>query len=317
MKQEEKNRVTISKTKDGQLLEMEGILLTNFECLGNLNRLKKEILLQLGTIPSSPASVFQTLRKTSKNLVAKSTFYHNFRQLRESGMIKRVNNVFDDTNQPVFAPVSGALVVLLEDNFYIKEEHHEQQGDIYSEPLFELFREFLGPQNTFNGHLVVGSPDPHGEYKARARDGHYAIQLALGLGRYFQVGNFIPRLDQDIIAEKLKRENLVVIGGIYTNTICQEINEGLPARFDKSYGIVSENDIYTDDNDGIICKVPNPFNKNKTIIVLAGLKVTGTKSTILALTRFADKVLEDFYGKRIVRGYDSGTGKIDSIDILE
>ncbi|MFW9994475.1 MAG: hypothetical protein ACFFD4_20695 [Candidatus Odinarchaeota archaeon] len=315
-----KERVIISKNdKEGNEMEMEGILVTNFENFGGLNPLKKEILLQLGKKPAPPAVVLQNLRNTSKKPISKSTFYHNFRQLRQNELIRQENSIFEYGDQSVYTPVSGAIVFQIVDDFSIKEDYQKPQGDIYSEPLFKFFREFLGPGNTFNGRIVVGSPDPHGEYKARARDGHYAVQLAFSLGRYFHLQDFAPTLDQSVIAEKLKGENLIVIGGIYTNSICHELNEYLPVSFSKSYGLISNetNEVYTDDTDGIICKIINPFNKKKIVIVLAGLRAIGTKSTIIGLTKFSDKILENFRGKRVVRGYDSGTGKIDSIDIIE
>ena len=41
----------------------------------------------------------------------------------------------------------------------------------------EKTKKFLRPlvkDSTFDGKIVVGSPDPHGPFKAKARDGHYA-----------------------------------------------------------------------------------------------------------------------------------------------
>jgi len=42
----------------------------------------------------------------------------------------------------------------------------------------ESFYKNFELQGRFNGKIVVGSPDPHGPFKARARDGHYATDLS-------------------------------------------------------------------------------------------------------------------------------------------
>ncbi|MHA1166974.1 MAG: hypothetical protein ACTSRU_04060 [Candidatus Hodarchaeales archaeon] len=310
-------KVIITKTDlNGQSYEMEGSIIDRIDYLKNMNSLKWEILQELGKNPSTPSSILHNLRESNNLKVPKSTFYHNFRQLRENGIIVAVDDGLNITRDHKFAPVSGALILLLENDFFPKKRIDPDPGET-NDSILNFFNEFKDVNNFFNGYIVVGSPDPHGEYRARARDGHYASQLAFTLGRYFNINKFITRLDQNIIAEKLRGENLVIIGGIYTNMICHEINEYLPVRFDKSYGIISKNGIYTDDNDGFICKIKNPYNNKKTIIVLAGLKSSGTKSTILAITKFSKTVLKNFDKKRIVRGYDSGSGKIDSIDVLE
>ena len=44
----------------------------------------------------------------------------------------------------------------------------------------EKMKQFLSPlikNEVFDGKIVVGSPDPHGPFKAKARDGHYAAYL--------------------------------------------------------------------------------------------------------------------------------------------
>ena len=80
--------------------------------------------------------------------------------------------------------------------------------------------------------------------------------------------------------------------------------------------------IYTGATVGVIEKIENPFDKNKSIIVFAGVTKKGTLSAILALTRDSNKILKGFVqGKpfsRVVEGHDlSGDGVIDSFEVLE
>ena len=57
-------------------------------------------------------------------------------------------------------------------------------------------------------------------------------------------------------------------------------------------------------------------------MILAGIRFNGTKSAVLALTRFPDKILEKYSGEEnwscVVKGIDfDGDGKIDSVEVLE
>jgi predicted P-loop ATPase len=121
------------------------------------------------------------------------------------------------------------------------------------------------------------------------------------------------------------------VGGPGTNIITQEINEHLPIRFNMMPsehgfllgGLVSEKTkkVYTADNTGVIAKIQNPWNKQKTIIVLAGNKAVGTKACVLALTNFWKKTLKNYKDQDfavIIQGFDlDGDGKVDSIEVLE
>ncbi len=185
----------------------------------------------------------------------------------------------------------------------------------------------------FDGKIVVGSPDPHGPFRARARDGHYASYLALFLGRFVELPeDFVVRLDVDVKAEKDEGNNLILVGGPGTNLLTQEVNEHLPIRFNMMPskhgfllgGLVSEGTgrVYTGDSVGLIARIVNPWNRGKVVTVLAGNKAVGTKSCVIALTRFWAETLKNFEGQErfatVVQGFDlDGDGKIDSIDVLE
>ena len=79
---------------------------------------------------------------------------------------------------------------------------------------------------------------------------------------------------------------------------------------------------YTLGNHGLIAKIINPFNDNSNVIVLAGVRSVGTKSSIIGLTNYADGILKN-YKKDVnlaleVQGFDMDSdGKIDNVDILD
>ncbi len=192
---------------------------------------------------------------------------------------------------------------------------------------------FLRDDGTFDGKIVVGSPDPHGPFKARARDGHYASYLTFYLGRFVELPeDFAIKLDVDVKAEKEENNNMILVGGPGTNLITQEINEFLPIRFNMMPskhgfllgGLVSEKtgNVYTGDTIGVVAKIVNPVNAEKRIIVFAGNKAVGTKACVLALTRFSKETLKNFTDEQkfaaAIQGFDlDGDGKVDSVEILE
>jgi len=200
----------------------------------------------------------------------------------------------------------------------------------------EKMRRFLYPfikDGVFDGKIVVGSPDPHGPFKSRARDGHYASYLTLFFGQLVELPeDFAIKLDVDVKAEKEEGNNLIVIGGPGTNLITQEVNDFLPIKFNMvpskhGYvlgGLVSEKTgaVHTSDSIGIIAKITNPWNQKKQIMILAGNKAVGTKACVLALAKFWKKALKNFNGQEkfaaLIQGFDlDGDGKVDSVEVLE
>lgn len=196
-----------------------------------------------------------------------------------------------------------------------------------------FFREFILEDDSFNGHIVVGCPTPHGPFKTTARDGHYASHLTFFLGQFIKMPrSFSVKLDVDVKAEKEEKNNLILVGGPGTNLLTQEVNEYLPIKFNMRPsnqgflfgGLISQitSKVYTADSIGLIAKIINPWDKNKRIIILAGNKAVGTKACVLAITNFWEKTLQDYNGEdhfvRVIQGFDlDGDGKVDSIDILE
>jgi hypothetical protein len=187
--------------------------------------------------------------------------------------------------------------------------------------------------SVFDGKIIVGSPDPHGPFKARARDGHYAAYLSLFIGRYVELpDDFVMKLDVDIKVEKEEKNNLILVGGPGTNLLTQEVNEYLPIRFSvKSTeegflfgGLTSQKTgtVYTSDNIGLIARIANPWDKTKRIIVIAGNKAIGTKACVLAITKFWKETLRNFTAANdfaaVIQGFDmDGDGKVDAIEVLE
>jgi len=200
--------------------------------------------------------------------------------------------------------------------------------------LIDFFSPFIGTDR-LEGSLVVGSPDPHGPFKSWARDGHFAIYLGMFLGSFIPMGrpDFI-RLDVDVMAQNRLHENMIIIGGPGVNVVTLKLNEQIPIRLEghtsgeapkATFGseLFSERTSrrYKEGTVGYIIRQPNPFNRENTVIIAAGIGRRGTKAAILGLTTFSSKVFHaevDQVFTRVVQGLDSkGNGEIDEIEVLE
>lgn len=311
----------IIKKKGGRLYTKVVKLESNPENLkGLLNKQRWEILKTITERPIYPAEIAKKLK------IHEQKVYYHVKQLELNGIIKVINKVEKKGALAKFyAPTSYGFVLDLPFG-------DEKLVDFPMSNHSDALRQFLYPHmvnGKFSATIVVGSPDPHGPHQVRSRDGHYAIDLGLFLGQYGSLGKgFSARLDVDIKAEGRTNTNLILVGGILTNIITNDLNTYLPIRFleDKFpyRSIYSQitNKTYSEDNIGIISKISNPNNSEKSVIVLAGNTNSGTKAAVLAFTRHTDLLLKKYSGEdnwaSLVRGLDmDGDGKIDTVKILE
>jgi len=274
-----------------------------------------KIVKYLSNNPSYPNKIAKDLNINRQNV------HYYIKKLKDENLVKLVKR----------EEVKGGLAKLYELNYTSFALEIPKKGEIVKNfyPMPDTLKAFFHPiisQNKLQGYIVVGSPEPHGPYKAFARDGHYAAYLSLFLGKYIDFPeNFIVKLDVDIIVEKELENNLILIGGPGVNMVTSNVNPYLPIKFnEKNYwlGLIKGSKTYNNDHDALIAKIRNPFNSSKYIIVLAGVRHGGTKAAIIALTKNWKKILEDYKGEeewaKVIRGFDmDGDGKIDSVEIID
>lgn len=187
-----------------------------------------------------------------------------------------------------------------------------------------FFSKFIN-SGKFDGYICVGASDPHGEYKAVAKDSHYTAYLGMFLGQFVDLPNSMPViLDTDVISKNLFKKNLIIIGGPVTNLVTRDINNFLPIKFikEEGWGLKDRNGIHVRDYEGTIEKIKNPFDKEKDIILIGGVRNIGTLSAMLAATRFSNLAFKGYNAEvpwsLMVRGYDiDGDGQIDSIETVK
>jgi DNA-binding transcriptional ArsR family regulator len=311
-------------SKNSQLLVKDIAVFEDPERLKSvLNKLSWKILQLLSEQEMYPMEVARKLKLHEQKV------YYHIRKLTKAGAIKVVRE--EEKKGAVAKYYNAAFPAMgIELPF-----GYQKINGFAATSIDEKMKRFLSPiikDCSFDGKIVVGSPDPHGPFKAKARDGHYAAYLTLFLGQLVDLPEDFPiKLDVDVKAEKEESNNLILMGGPGTNLITQEFNEFLPIRFNMMPsehgfllgGLVSEKTqkVYTADNMGLIARIDNPWNRNKKVIVLAGNKAVGTKACVLAITKFWKKTLKNFGDEKfavVIQGFDlDGDGKVDSIEVLE
>jgi DNA-binding transcriptional ArsR family regulator len=288
-----------------------------------LNKLSWKILQLLSEKEMYPMEVARKLKMHEQKV------YYHIRKLTKAGAIKVVR---EEEKKGAVAKYYRTTFPAMGVELPFGNQKINRFPATSIDKKMKLFLTPLVNDGTFDGKIVVGSPDPHGPFKAKARDGHYVAYLTLFLGQFVDLPEDFPiKLDVDVKAEKEESNNLILMGGPGTNLITQEVNEFLPIRFNMIPsehgfllgGLVSEKTqkVYTADSMGLIARIPNPWNSEKSVIILAGNKAIGTKACVLALTKFWNKTLKNFGGEKfavVIQGFDlDGDGKVDSIEVLE
>ena len=229
--------------------------------------------------------------------MSEQKLHYHMKLLEEAGLIKKVK---DEARRGAVAHIyrtsAQAFGLILEG----------AKGEERGPEFMDFFTDAI---------MVVGSPDPHGAYKARARDNYYAAELGLFLGR-FSV-NIVVRTDTELRPDD-RKQNLILIGGPIVNTLSSEINDKLKIRFSTENGTVIHSEKtgkkYYDDEIGLIAITENPWADGKKIILFAGKGYKGTKSAIVAFSKHLDKI-RDYH---VVLGLDiDGDGIIDDAEFLE
>ncbi len=283
-----------------------------------LNETRWQILTRCAERPRYPAELAAELDVHEQNV------YYHVRQLEEAGFIR----VAERREQ------GGGVAKYYEtvdDGYALALPYGgEQLADVGVAAAPEALRSFLHPfvrNGAVAADIVVGSPDPHGPHQVRARDAHLAADLTMFLGQYGAYQGPRTRLDVDVTPGD-DPDSMVLLGGPLTNMVTAEVNAHLPVRFDTEEfpfrSLVSDvtGTTYTDDTVGFIARTPHPDAPERAVMVLAGVRLAGTRAAVLGLTQYHDTVLDGYDGEEkwgaVVRGKDmDGDGTVDDIDILE
>lgn len=285
----------------------------NIENIENLNnKVVRKILKLISEEPLYPKQIAKALDVHEQNI------YYYIKKLEKSQIIKihKQENINGTT---------ANFYIISSDSFFFRFKDFKETTSIY-----EKESDYLNPfieKGELNSIIVVGSPDPHGPQKARSRDGYFGMDLALFLGSFL---NYVPNskvmLDTEISQKQIEENNLIIIGGPIVNKVTSQINIKMPIYFDEEKkGIYSKitKKTYFNDEIGIINKITNPYNEEKKILIVAGLRNSGTKSAILSFLKYFSNIKDGnlFDSKiesKIVEGIDlDSDGIVDDVEFLE
>ncbi|PIN84867.1 MAG: hypothetical protein COV47_05210 [Candidatus Diapherotrites archaeon CG11_big_fil_rev_8_21_14_0_20_37_9] len=308
--------------KDGKEIEIPTkVVLESNKLKPLLNNDCWKIYSKLAANPGYPAELAKELGLSEQKV------YYYIKQLKNHALIK-----IDKTEE-----VQGAVAKYYKasfDSFSLVPEEtvragknkmlNKREGGKAESFLSEFTRNGI-----FEGKIVVGSPDPHGPFKARARDGHLAAELSAFIASNTQ-GFELPLVYLDTMVADLKKENsnLIILGGPVTNKLAHQVNEHLPIKFIPNGGnwtITSEatKKEYFEDSIGVVEKIKHPYFKNRTILIVAGKRNTGTIAGIIALAKYTEEAIKpnirnkEMYA-RVVEGLDlNGDGLIDEVEFRE
>ena len=306
--------------KNNEELQIETKILTASEISPLINPDCLKIFKKLQEKPSFPAELSKELGINEQKV------YYHIKQLKNKKLINLEKT--EERNGALAKYYSASF-----DSFAIipnleaieKRPKILKKTNLKNEP-FTFLKEFT-KKGIFSAKIVVGSPDPHGKFKGRARDGHLVAELACFIGANCN-GVELPIVFLDTAVKDLRNENsnLIILGGPVTNKLAEQINEFLPIKFNSEKGnwtIKSKitGKEYFEDSIGIIEKLPHPYFKGKWIMVIAGKRNAGTTASILAIAKKTKQTIKETENKtftRVVEGLDiNGDGLIDEVEFKE
>ncbi|MBR9681684.1 MAG: S-layer protein [Candidatus Altiarchaeota archaeon] len=262
------------------------------EAVGNPLRLK--ILRELNERPMYPIEIAKKF-----GMIEQKIYYH-IKILKAAKLIKEVEErQMRGGKAKLLSPTALAFGFVME---------CAKGGEMLEFSSFEPFVK----GGLVDSKLVVGSPDPHGTYRARARDGHIAAEVAGFFARMATVKWPFVYEDTEV---RNGNDNLILLGGPVVNMISNKYNKYFPVKFDGKF-VISQTKEYTDDGVGFVAVADHPEAPGKKMMMIAGRSRAGTRAAALALKKHSDRIHKK--GFIVVQGFDEdGDRIIDSIEILE
>ena len=248
--------------------------------------------------------------------------YYHLRRLEQAGIIKKVGT---ERRFGMIAKMYSAVSPIVSTKLYEDGHIIKNQSENKDPKLFKLLSPFI-ENGKLNAKVVIGDTYSHGRFDAAATETAHAFDFALTLGNFLNTIKLPSyRLDIEITDQELKENNLILIGNARSNVIIDKINKELPVFFDveKGWHIQSKltNTSYEDARTGLIIKADSPFNPEKKILIVGGVRTRGAHAAIIAFTRHANdlaRIEKDGNLVAIVQGLDKDGDKIlDDIKFVE
>ena len=234
---------------------------------------------------------------TEKLDIKQQAAYYHVEDMLDSGLIEAT-----DGRPRYFTAENSA--------YYFRPDFVEpEENPLMLENVPEILQGFV-ENRKIKARIIVGAPYPHGEHDRRHKSAYKAGEISAILGNYGRRRKQLIHTDTEL-DEKLREKPLISIAGPLVNTLSDELNGKMPAKFTESHDkIITEENTYSGDETGFIAKTEID---GKRRMVVAGLFGLGTSAAIEALSSRAGEI-----GKNgaVVRGYGT-KHSIEEIEIVE
>ncbi len=294
----------------------DSLILDNPKAFSALN--SKLALKIVKTLAESPISAIDISRKLK---VHEQKIYYHMRRLERAGIIYTISNEKrHGMIAKIYSVVSPVIAAKLHDKGV------ELKENLSFPRVSPEIANFLSPfveNGKLTSQIIVADPYTHGKYLEEGKESQHILDFAIMLGSFLTSLEFpYYKLDTEITEKDLK-DNLIIIGNAWTNTIVDKANGTLPIFFDsEKRAILSKhtNKLYKDPNVGAIVKCDNPFARGKKLLLIAGIRTRGIEACSIALTQQLNNLVlnQNDTVVRIVEGLDrNGDKKVDYVRFLE
>ncbi len=223
--------------------------------------------------------------------------YYHVEDMLDSGLLKA-----SDGRPRHFSAENSA--------FYFRSDFVEpEEKPLMLENVPEILRGFV-ENRKIEARIIVGAPYPHGEHDRRHKTAYKAGEVSAILGNYGRRRQQLIHTDTEL-DEKTRERPLISVAGPLVNTLSEELNGKLPAKFTESYDkIITEENTYSGDETGFVARKEIDGNER---MMVAGLFGLGTSAAIEALSSRASELGEN---GAVVKGYGT-KHSIEEVEIVE
>lgn len=194
--------------------------------------------------------------------------------------------------------------------YYFRPDFAEpEENPLMLENVPDILQGFV-QNRKIEARIIVGAPYPHGEHDRRHKAAFKAGEISAILGNYGRRRQQLIHTDTEL-DEKIRERPLISVAGPLVNTLSEELNGKLSAKFTESYNkIITGENTYSGDETGFVAKTEIDGSER---MVVAGLFGLGTSAAIEALSSRASELGEK---GAVVKGYGT-KHSIEEVEIVE
>lgn len=309
---------TLIESNENGRIAYDSLVVSDPTLLSALNnKFSLRIIKVLADNPSCPLDIARKLK------VHEQKVYYHLKNLEKAGIVYTISS---ERRHGMIAKIYSVVSPVVAAKLFEKgvEVKVDSYTTVSSQTILNFFYPFI-ESGKLNSKIIIGDPYPHGKYDAGGTEGAHIIDLLLFFGQFLKEFNFPNyRLDTEITKEDLQ-SNLILIGNNRSNTVIEKINSNLPIRFDsEKMSLISSitNNTYRDDRIGVVLKTKNPFNPEKMVLLIGGIRTRGIRSAVICILKYLENKFKNLKTNDeiaiIVQGLDKDGDKIiDEVKILE